>query len=206
MVIEIDMKKCKKCGTEKELTEFNKRKKSKDGLRGECKSCWKEYQKEHYLDNKEKIKEIKKQYYLDNKENIKQYRLENKEKKNEYRKNRKNNDPLYKLTTNLRSMLYKSFNNKGYKKTSKSQEILGCSFDELKTHIESQFEDWMNWDKQGNPEDGILEPNKTWDIDHIIPLSTATTEEELIKLNHYTNLQPLCSYVNRFIKKDNLDY
>jgi hypothetical protein len=61
----------------------------------------------------------------------------------------------------------------------------------------------MTWDNKGNPEDGILEPNKTWDIDHIIPLSSCKTEDDVIKLNHYTNLQPLCSYTNRYIKKDN---
>jgi hypothetical protein len=61
----------------------------------------------------------------------------------------------------------------------------------------------MNWDNKGNPKDGIIGLNKTWDIDHIIPLSSATCEEDLIRLNHYTNLQPLCSYYNRFIKKDN---
>ena len=44
--------------------------------------------------------------------------------------------------------------------------------------------------------------NCGWDIDHIIPLSTAITEDDLIKLNHYTNLQPLCSKINRDIKKD----
>ena len=41
------------------------------------------------------------------------------------------------------------------------------------------------------------------DVDHIIPLASTTNEDELLKLNHYTNLQPLCSYHNRFIKKDN---
>ena len=41
---------------------------------------------------------------------------------------------------------------------------------------------------------------------HIIPLSSAKTEEELVKLNHYVNLQPLCSKVNRDIKKNNLEY
>ncbi len=60
----------------------------------------------------------------------------------------------------------------------------------------------MTWDNRGNPKDGILEINKTWDIDHIIPLASATTEEEINKLNHYTNLQPLCSYTNRIIKRD----
>ena len=46
--------------------------------------------------------------------------------------------------------------------------------------------------------------NYGWDIDHIIPLSTAKTEEDIIKLNHYTNLQPLCSKINRHIKSDKI--
>jgi len=71
--------------------------------------------------------------------------------------------------------------------------------------LEKQFESWMNWNNKGNPKDGKFEINKTWDIDHIIPLSSATTEEELIKLNHYTNLRPLCSYYNRWIKKHHLE-
>jgi hypothetical protein len=64
----------------------------------------------------------------------------------------------------------------------------------------------MNWDNYGNPKDNILELNKTWDIDHITPLATATATNEatIIKFNHYSNLQPLCSYTNRFIKKDNI--
>lgn len=59
----------------------------------------------------------------------------------------------------------------------------------------------MTWDNKGlyNGEEGY-----GWDIDHIIPLSTATTEEDIVKLNHFTNLQPLCSYVNRVIKKHNI--
>jgi hypothetical protein len=61
----------------------------------------------------------------------------------------------------------------------------------------------MNWDNYGNPKDGIYEINKTWDIDHIKPITTGKTEEDILKLNHYTNLQPLCSYTNRFIKRNN---
>ena len=52
----------------------------------------------------------------------------------------------------------------------------------------------------------IGELNHGWDIDHIIPVSTAKTEEDIIKLNHYTNLQPLCSYINRYVKKDIIRY
>jgi hypothetical protein len=60
----------------------------------------------------------------------------------------------------------------------------------------------MNWDNYGNPKDGIFEPDKTWDIDHIVSLSTATCEEDVIRLNHYSNLRPLCSYYNRWIKSN----
>lgn len=50
------------------------------------------------------------------------------------------------------------------------------------------------------------ELNYGWDIDHIIPSSSAASEEEIIRLNHYTNLQPLCSRINRNIKKDKLGF
>ena len=63
------------------------------------------------------------------------------------------------------------------------------------------FEPWMNWENKGLY-NGKL--NYGWDIDHKIPVSSATTEEELVKLNHYTNLQPLCSKINRDIKKNKI--
>ena len=92
---------------------------------------------------------------------------------------------------------------KGYIKKSKTNEILGCSFEEFQFHLENKFENWMNWDNRGLYNGDF---NYGWDIDHIIPLSSAKTEDEIIKLNHYSNLQPLCSYTNRYIKKDNINY
>ena len=61
----------------------------------------------------------------------------------------------------------------------------------------------MSWNNKGLYNG---EFNFGWDIDHIIPLSSGKTEEDIIKLNHYTNLQPLCSRINRDIKKDIVDY
>lgn len=78
---------------------------------------------------------------------------------------------------------------------------MGCNHIDLKKHLESKFENWMTWDNHGKW-NGEL--NYGWDIDHIIPLSSAKTEEDIYKLNHYTNLQPLCSQINRYIKKDTL--
>jgi hypothetical protein len=56
----------------------------------------------------------------------------------------------------------------------------------------------MNWNNYGLYESNKL--NYGWDIDHIVPLDICETEEDVIRLNHYTNLQPLCSYTNRNIK------
>jgi hypothetical protein len=61
----------------------------------------------------------------------------------------------------------------------------------------------MSWENYGKYNGDF---NYGWDIDHKIPLSSVNTEDEIIKLNHYTNLQPLCSYVNRHIKKDSMDF
>lgn len=92
---------------------------------------------------------------------------------------------------------------KGYSKKSKTIQILGCSYVEFKEHLENQFKPWMNWENHGKY-NGTL--NYGWDIDHIIPVSSAKTEAEVIQLNHFSNFQPLCSKVNRDIKRDNLDW
>jgi hypothetical protein len=101
----------------------------------------------------------------------------------------------------MRSFLSSTLKTRGYKKSSKTTEILGCTFEEFKMYLESKFEPWMNWTNKGLY-NGEL--NYGWDIDHIIPLSSARTEEDVIRLNHYTNLQPLCSKMNRDIKRSNV--
>lgn len=89
-------------------------------------------------------------------------------------------DPLYVATKRIRGLVTKAFKGKGFSKTSKTCEILGCTFEQFKYYIESQFTDGMSW----------LVFDKIH-IDHVIPLSSVKTIEEIIKLNHYTNLQPL---------------
>ena len=114
---------------------------------------------------------------------------------------RKKLDKLYDLKCKIRILFAKCFYKYSKKKKIKSEIILGCSFGDFKLYLESKFENWMNWENKGLYNG---EFNYGWDIDHIIPLSSAKTEEDIIKLNHYTNLQPLCSKVNRDIKKDHL--
>jgi hypothetical protein len=178
----------------------------------------KEINKIYREENKDKIKEIYKKYYENNKDKIMENYFDNREDnlkymrdwkkknrerlseyQNNYYKERKKNDPLFKLSINIRGLIRSSIKNKGLKKNSKTAIILGCSFEQFKTYLESKFEPWMNWDNYGKY-NGT--PNYGWDIDHITPSSSAINEEELLKLNHFSNLQPLCSYVNRDIKID----
>ena len=168
--------------------------------------------KEYHVDNCESVTEIKKEYYLENGEKIREdrktYYLNNRKKINKqsvkHNKLRKLYDTLYKLKTNIRGLINCSIRLSGYRKLSKTQNILGCTFEEFKIYLESKFEPWMNWNSYGNWNGEPKEINTAWDIDHIRPMCTAKTEEEVLNLNHYTNFQPLCSYTNRHIKRDNI--
>jgi len=197
--------------------EINQKKKAyyeanKDTINEQRRSVDKTYRE----NNKDKIKDIakksysknkdkKKQYREANKDKRKQYLLDNKDRINEqrrlYAKKRKAIDPLFKLTCNIRSVISQAITKQGYCKRSKTYKILGCTFEQFKQHLEAQFEAWMSWDNYGLYNG---EPNYGWDIDHIKPLSSDKTEEGVIALNHYTNLKPLCSYINRDIKRNNI--
>ena len=164
----------------------------------------KEYHKTYTLNNKEVKKKYNNEYYKNNKEKAKQYKLNNKEKINEckkqhrlnnkekinlyykkYRKEKKITKPLFKLRCDISSNIQKAIKRQGYTKKTKTYEILGCSFEEFKQHLERQFTEGMNWENQGQ-----------WHLDHIYPVSLAKDEDELIKLNHYTNFQPLWAFDN----------
>jgi hypothetical protein len=133
----------------------------------------------------------------------KEYNSKNREKHNEW--NKKSIDKWHKankLRVNISTTICNLLKERGSYKRDKSEKILGCTWDEFKQHIESQFEPWMNWDNYGGKKVTTLDT--TWDIDHIIPVSSAKTCNDILKLNHYTNLRPLCAYTNRFIKRDHI--
>ena len=151
--------------------------------------------KEYYENNKEKVSEINKKCYRNNIEVRKEYRKK-------YQRYKLDNDYFFRLKHHIRSMIGNSFRSNGYNKKARTHEIIGCSFKELKLHLESKFEDWMTWENRGLY-NGEL--NYGWDIDHITPTSSALNEEDIIMLNHYINLQPLCSKFNRDVKKDKIN-
>jgi hypothetical protein len=169
-----------------------------------------EYKKKWHLDNKVEIAEKKKKWYLTNKEVIQQYKKEyyqnNKgrviEKTGIWKKQKRKFDKLFELKLNISNTIRRSIQRR-FKKSKVTKQILSCTIDEFKQHIESQFENWMSWQNYGNVCE-TLEPNCSWDLDHIIPISYANTEEEVYTLNHWSNFQPLCSFKNRNIKRDNI--
>ena len=218
-------KKCSKCGIEKDLCEFYFRK-ERNTYMSQCKECklekskinWinkkqinpdydkirrknreknkpdeiKEYQKKRYSKNKqywknyreknlESQKKYSKNYYSKNKNLINQYT-------NKWKKNKSKNDFMFRLINSCRSAVNRYLKNKSHR----TFEIIGCTPIELVEHLEQKFVSGMCWDNHGK---------HGWHIDHIIPLSSAKNKEELYRLCHYTNLQPLWAIDN--IKKNN---
>jgi len=179
--------------------------------KSQCKECInfsrKEYHKNYRIEKSKEIKERNLKYKEENPTKLKQSKKKwsdnNPKYYKSYQSKRLKNDPLFKFSRYVRAGIRSSIKRKFFKKYTKSSEILGCSFESFKEYIESKFESWMNWDNYGKYNGELY---YGWDLDHIIPTSTAKSEEDIIKLNHYTNFQPLCSKTNRYLKKNKLEY
>lgn len=216
---------CSKCKIEKEFCEFYFRKK-RNKFTSQCKQCLSEKNKKYWVKKKEvdpeydkkkrekrkqnrpnELKEYRQKWYLQNKEYWKKYRDKNIDKQKEYSKNyyeknkkslnqyvkewrqtKSKNDQIFRLINSCRSAVNRYLKNKKYK----TFDLIGCTPLELIEYIEKKFVVGMTWDNHGK---------YGWHIDHIVPLSSAKTNDELYKLCHYTNLQPLWAIDN--IRKKN---
>ena len=196
---------CKVCNETKPVEEFYKRTDGNRGYRLNCKICYlnkkkvygkinsqrrKDYMKQYRIDNPDKFNKWVKNNYGRYLNNTKNWRIENPEKvklhKRDNFKRRMKNDSKFRLKHNIRRLISLSLIKKGFSKNSRTYEILGIDYNGFYQHIESQFTERMSWDNKGE-----------WEMDHIIPVSLGKTEEEIIKLNHYSNFRPLW-------RKDNL--
>lgn len=171
-------KKCTKCKINYPITEFqrNRRKYLQSWCKNCDRICAKVRSKIYYAKNKER----KRSYYLENQAKIRLYNVA-------YVKNRKEKDPIFRLSSNLRARLTMAIRHQGIEKHTSFAAAYGCSKTELKIHLESKFVpgmDWSNYSRTG------------WHVDHIIPLASAKTIEDLYKLSHFSNLQPLWATEN----------
>lgn len=177
------MYKCQCCGFSKVESEFYLRKqKPRTNM---CRSCKSEYNKTHYLENKDVYVERSKKWHIENKEqhntnNRKNYNND----KESYKARAKNRhyrlmkeDDIYKLSQNIRTLIRSSFNYNNHRKNTKTSNILGCTAD--------YFKEWLG---------GV--PSLNMHMDHIIPSSWAESEEEVVALNHYSNFRLVDSKSN----------
>ena len=204
---ETGLKICSHCRRELTFDRFNKCKSFSDGLEAQCKDCKRtaaQKPERKLMHNKVNAK-----YRKTDKGRMAQKRYESSEcrkqsmkrinrkryesgKNAEYIRNKRKVDVEFAIKESLRNRIYCAIRNN--QKSAHTLELLGCSLDELKVHLEQQFEPGMTWNNYGE-----------WHIDHIIPCSyfDLTKEENQRICFNYRNLQPLWAEENRK-KKDSL--
>lgn len=170
---------------EKRASEIERLRKRYELKKPEFQSKIKEYQ----LKNADAIRERRKLYRAQNAEKIKlakqKYFAENKAKISKALAERRARDPIVRLANSMRRSV-RRYLDAGQKGEMSSFEIIGCSKDDLRKHLESKFRGGMTWENYGS----------YWHIDHIVPLISAKSPEEVKRLCHWTNLQPLTAFEN----------
>ena len=129
--------------------------------------------------------EYKRNWKKENIEKVKEYNRK-------YESNKRRIDPIYKFSVDIRNLINDSFKRKNCIKPKKTEEILGCSMSEFKEYILSKCTEGVKLEDFGL---------YGYHIDHVIPLASATSLDDIIRLCHYTNLQPLWCKEN--LKKSN---
>ena len=193
---------CTKCGIEKSIEEFSFQNKALGSRESRCKTCRKRYCIDNYDDiykrtiawmqaNPDKVKASSIKTRTKNKAKILAYQ-------NEYSKKRKKTDPAYRLRRKVSVSVKEALKRTNSQKNGSILKHLPYSFQELKSHLEKQFEPWMTWDNNGRYNSKTWDDNDpstwTWHVDHIIPQSdlpyTSMEEENFKKCWALENLRP----------------
>lgn len=181
------MKKCNSCKTEKDITEFNRDSNSRDGHRNECRACHKIQNARWYDKNRELLLPRNRKWKHENRD--KTLAATKRWQKKQFETNSN-----YALAHSLRTRLNMAIKNNF--KAGSAVRDLGCSIEEFRKYIESQFKPGMSWDNRGKW-------GEVWHIDHIKPLNKfdLTNREQFMEACHYTNMQPMWALDN-IIKSD----
>lgn len=191
-------KKCTKCNIEKPLTNkffYNRAHKTK--FSPMCKICGSIYNSLYHCNNKEKVSKQNQEYKKNNIEKINLY-------KRMYNKQKYHADPNNKIRTVISKAIRQGLIRQDSSKCGGlCMDFLQFTIEELKRHLESKFESWMNWSNYGPYRKTWDDNNQltwTWQIDHIIPHSmfiyNSMQDNEFKKCWSIENLRPLCSKQN----------
>lgn len=167
----LEVRHCKKCGLDKTRGEFRKNLNAKSGCATYCIPCEDSRLEQWREDNPEIMVSYRRRAYARNKD-----------------------DPKFKIKCNLRvrlgsavrDQLHREASDKVYRGASKragsAVRDLGCTVPELLQYLESLFQPGMTGEKYGE-----------WHVDHILPLAAIDVfnREDIKRVCHYTNLQPL---------------
>lgn len=223
------VKKCAKCLLIKNVDDFYKQGRT---VSRQCKICFRKHRKEKDLlyreNNKDRIAKKQREYYKKNKEVVlqkginryyenleyehqrnKEYSCKNKseinKRRNIFLKSKRKNNPSFKLRENISRRIRYELNKINFSKNGKSiLNYLDYSMNDLKKYLESQFDEWMNWDNYGvyNVSEWNDDDSSTWrwNIDHIIPQSkliySSMEDEEFNKCWALVNLRPYSAKQN----------
>ena len=183
---------CTKCGIEKPLLSFHRQSKARDGHVSQCKECRNATHREYYKNNpeaREKKNSQSRRWNREHPENIPviiDWR----------RRKRKETEPTLKERLNkaISGGICRSL--KGKKNGYHWERLVDYTQEELRTHLESLWEPWMNWNNYGQ----LSRDRRTWQIDHIRPVSSFNiTSVECVDFQKcwaLENLQPLCAFEN----------
>ncbi len=217
---------CAKCNITKDISEFREYQYKDRIYYGNCWDCDLKDSRDYYKINQEKILEKCKieywknrdKYLLDNKiwrennkEYLREYHLKNIERRrltfNAWARHKRKTNPAYKLREIVSGQISSALKKNDSSKNNEScLKYLPYSIQELRQHLESQFEPWMTWENHGKYEIDKWDDNDSstwkWQIDHIIPhsdLPYTTMEDENFKICwNLNNLRPLNAKINVF--------
>lgn len=119
---------------------------NKSGL---CSIC---SRKEYHKTHREHYNKLSKQYYQNHKEERLEYSRNYQERRRVLSKERYNNDNIYHFIINTRHLVGDSFKRacKGiYRKSCKTEKILGCNMKDFMIYIEQLFLPGMSFDNYG---------------------------------------------------------
>jgi hypothetical protein len=189
------MKRCYACGKIKPRNEFYARP-ERTSVRSRCKSCDQITNRAWQRQNRATVNETMRRSYWRNPlrsiEYSRRWRKENPERRRlQHRREalRRRADARLRLLMLIRRRIHLALNN--HWKSGRTIELLGCSGDELRRHLESLFAGGMGWENYGRG-------HGKWHIDHIIPCSAFDLEraEHQRRCFHFSNLQPMWAEEN----------
>ena len=166
----IEVKRCSTCTEWKPLEKYTKEIRRPDGLCYKCTDCLKDYRSTH--------KNVDKEYRKNNRDKVNAW------KRNERHRKLESPDEKFiqrQIKENLARRLRLLLEGQ---KSQNTMDIIGCSVEELKKHLESTWSEGMSWDNYGL---------HGWHIDHKLPCASFDHSDE-VQINqcwNWNNLQAM---------------